>query len=90
MCQRNSGRKHQSYEAEKVAFESKMREKFIAGKDQFHFSDKADLDDPNPTAAFRKYFDKISALYDRAEHCGKALIGLATQLVNVFAPPSIA
>ena len=44
-------------------------------RDLVLLSDKADLDDPNLTAAFRKYFDKTSALSNRVEYCGIALIG---------------
>ena len=37
-------------------------------------SDKADLSDPELTAAFRKYFDRTSPLSNRVEYCGIALI----------------
>ena len=37
-------------------------------------SDKADLNDPEITAAFRKYFDRTSPMSNRVEYCGIALI----------------
>lgn len=44
-------------------------------RDLFLLSDKADLNDPALTAAFKKYFDKKSPLSNRVEYCGVALIG---------------
>lgn len=44
-------------------------------RDLVLLSDKADLDDPRLTAAFRKYFDRSSPLSNRVQYCGIALIG---------------
>lgn len=44
-------------------------------RDLVLLSDKADLNDPKLTAAFKKYFDKSSPLSNRVEYCGVALIG---------------
>lgn len=44
-------------------------------RDLVLLSDKADLNDPKLTAAFKKYFDKNSPLSNRVEYCGVALIG---------------
>lgn len=44
-------------------------------RDLLLLSDKADLNDPALTAAFKKYFDKKSPLSNRVEYCGVALIG---------------
>lgn len=44
-------------------------------RDLVLLSDKADLEDPELTSAFRKYFDKTSAWSNRVEYCGIALIG---------------
>lgn len=44
-------------------------------RDLLLLSDKADLNDPNITAAFKNYFDKSSPLSNRVEYCGVALIG---------------
>ena len=43
-------------------------------RDLVLLSDKADLSDPELTAAFRKYFDRTSPLSNRVEYCGIALI----------------
>ncbi|MEM6411758.1 MAG: DUF1837 domain-containing protein [Pseudomonadota bacterium] len=43
-------------------------------RDLVLLSDKADLSDPELTAAFRKYFDRTSSLSNRVEYCGIALI----------------
>ncbi len=43
-------------------------------RDLILLSDKADLNDPDLTAAFRKYFDRNSPLSNRVEYCGIALI----------------
>lgn len=43
-------------------------------RDLILLSDKADLSDPEITAAFRKYFDKTSPLSNRVQYCGIALI----------------
>jgi hypothetical protein len=43
-------------------------------RDLVLLSDKADLNDPELTAAFRKYFDRTSPLSNRVEYCGIALI----------------
>ena len=52
-------------------------------RDLVLLSDKADLNDPNLTAAFRKYFDKTSPFSNRVEYCGVALIGFDAS----FYPP---
>lgn len=44
-------------------------------RDLVLLSDKADLNDPQLTKAFKKYFDKSSPLSNRVEYCGIALIG---------------
>ena len=44
-------------------------------RDLILLSDKADLNDPKLTAAFKKYFDKKSPLSNRVEYCGVALVG---------------
>lgn len=44
-------------------------------RDLILLSDKADLNDPNLTAAFKRYFDKTSPQSNRVEYCGIALIG---------------
>ena len=44
-------------------------------RDLILLSDKADLNDPKLTSAFRKYFDKSSPQSNRVEYCGIALIG---------------
>ena len=38
-------------------------------------SDKVDLNDPELTAAFKKYFDRTSTQSNRVEYCGVALVG---------------
>jgi hypothetical protein len=43
-------------------------------RDLMLLSDKADLSNPDLTAAFRKYFDKTSTQSNRVEYCGIALI----------------
>jgi Cap4 SAVED domain len=43
-------------------------------RDLVLLSDKADLNDPGLTAAFKKYFDRTSPLSNRVEYCGIALI----------------
>ncbi len=43
-------------------------------RDLVLLSDKADLNDPELTAAFKKYFDRTSPLSNRVEYCGIALI----------------
>ncbi len=43
-------------------------------RDLVLLSDKADLSDPDLTAAFRKYFDRTSPLSNRVQYCGIALI----------------
>lgn len=44
-------------------------------RDLVLLSDKADLNDQTLTAAFKRFFDKTSALSNRVEYCGVALIG---------------
>jgi hypothetical protein len=44
-------------------------------RDLVLLSSKADLNDPNLTAAFRKYFDRTSPLSNRVRYCGLAMIG---------------
>ena len=44
-------------------------------RDLVLLSDKADLNNPQLTKAFKKYFDKSSLLSNRVEYCGIALIG---------------
>lgn len=44
-------------------------------RDLVLLSDRADLDDPRLTTAFKKYFDRTSPLSKRVEYCGIALIG---------------
>ncbi|AMO72506.1 HamA C-terminal domain-containing protein [Sphingorhabdus sp. M41] len=44
-------------------------------RDLVLLSDKADLNDPALTAAFKKYFDKTTALSNRVQYCGVALVG---------------
>lgn len=44
-------------------------------RDLILLSSKADLDNPDLTAAFRKYFDRASPLSNRVRYCGIALIG---------------
>lgn len=44
-------------------------------RDLILLSDKADLNDAQLTAAFKKYFDKKSPLSNRVKYCGVALIG---------------
>jgi len=44
-------------------------------RDLVLLSDKADLSDPELTAALRKYFDKSSVLSKRVQYCGIALVG---------------
>jgi hypothetical protein len=44
-------------------------------RDLILLSDKADLNDPQLTAAFKKYFDRSSPLSNRVEYCGIALVG---------------
>lgn len=44
-------------------------------RDLVLLSDKADLNDPKLTSAFKRYFDKSSPLSNRVEYCGLALIG---------------
>jgi Cap4 SAVED domain len=45
------------------------------GRDLLLLSDKADLNDPKLTLAFKKFFDKTSPLSKRVEYCGVALVG---------------
>ncbi len=49
-------------------------------RDLILLSDKADLNDPDLTAAFRKYFDRTSALSNRVEYCGIALIAFDAEI----------
>jgi hypothetical protein len=44
-------------------------------RDLVLLSDKADLNDPKITSAFRKYFDKSSPLSNQVRYCGIALAG---------------
>ncbi len=44
-------------------------------RDLILLSDKADLNDPSLTGAFKKFFDKTSPLSKRVEYCGVALVG---------------
>ncbi|WP_297339178.1 DUF1837 domain-containing protein [Pseudophaeobacter sp.] len=44
-------------------------------RDLVLLSDKADLNDPNLTAAFKRFFDKTLTQSNRVEYCGVALIG---------------
>jgi len=44
-------------------------------RDLILLRDKADLDDPNLTAAFRNYFDRTKPLSNRVRYCGLALVG---------------
>lgn len=44
-------------------------------RDLILLSDKADLNDPRLTKAFKRYFDRSSPLSNRVEYCGVALIG---------------
>lgn len=47
-------------------------------RDLILLSDKADLNDPAITSAFKRYFDRSSPLSNRVEYCGIALIGFNT------------
>ena len=49
-------------------------------RDLILLSDKADLSDPDLTAAFKKYFDRSSLMSNRVEYCGIALIGFDAQI----------
>ena len=49
-------------------------------RDLMLLSDRADLNDPNLTAAFRKYFDRASPMSNRVEYCGIALIAYDTRI----------
>ncbi len=51
-------------------------------RDLVLLSDRADLNDPELTAAFKKYFDRTSAISNRVEYCGVALIGFDTLIYN--------
>ncbi|WAP67696.1 HamA C-terminal domain-containing protein [Jiella pelagia] len=53
-------------------------------RDLVLLSDKADLNDPNLTSAFKKYFNKSSTLSNRVEYCGIALIAFDAS----FYPPN--
>jgi Cap4 SAVED domain len=44
-------------------------------RDLLLLSDKADLGDPRLSDAFKRYFDRTSALSNRVEYCGVALVG---------------
>lgn len=44
-------------------------------RDLILLRDKADLDDPNLTKAFRNYFDRTIPLSNRVRYCGLALVG---------------
>lgn len=44
-------------------------------RDLMLLSDKADLSDPALTEALKKYFDKSSAMSNRVQYCGVALVG---------------
>lgn len=44
-------------------------------RDLVLLSDKADLGDPDLSAAFRRFFDTSSPLSNRVEYCGVALVG---------------
>lgn len=50
-------------------------EKSGRARDLALLSDKADLNDPGMTEAFRKYFDKSNPQSNRVQYCGVALIG---------------
>ena len=52
-------------------------------RDLILLSDKADLSDPNLTAAFRNYFDSTLVMSNRVEYCGIALIGYDTKIYEV-------
>ena len=51
-------------------------------RDLVLLSDRADLNDPALTAAFKKYFDRTSAMSNRVEYCGVALIGFDTLIYD--------
>ena len=59
-------------------------------RDLILLSDRADLNDPSLTAAFKKYFDRTSLLSKRVEYCGIALIGFDTQLYENEGPRKLA
>jgi hypothetical protein len=48
-------------------------------RDLVLLSDKADLSDPELTAAFKKYFDRTSPLSNRVEYCGIALVAFDSE-----------
>lgn len=43
-------------------------------------SDKADLGDPELSAAFRRFFDASSPMSNRVEYCGVALVGFDAEI----------
>jgi hypothetical protein len=47
-------------------------------RDLVLLSDKADLNDPKLTEAFKRYFDRSSPMSIRVEYCGIALVGFDT------------
>ena len=49
-------------------------------------SDRADLNDPNLTAAFKKYFDPTSSVSNRVEYCGIALIAFDADIYETKNP----
>ena len=59
-------------------------------RDLILLSDRADLSDPDLTAAFKKYFDRTSLMSNRVEYCGIALIGFDTQIYENEGPSKIA
>ena len=59
-------------------------------RDLVLLSDRADLNDPELTAAFKKYFDRTSAMSNRVEYCGVALIGFDTLIYDDDGSPGFA
>ena len=59
-------------------------------RDLVLLSDRADLSEPDLTAAFKKYFDRTSLMSNRVEYCGIALIGFDTQIYEKQGPRTIA
>lgn len=55
-------------------------EKAERERDLTLLSDRADLSDPNLTAAFKKYFDRNSPMSKRVEYCGVALVGFDAEI----------
>ncbi|WP_416349605.1 DUF1837 domain-containing protein [Rhizobium sp. AN83] len=48
-------------------------------RDLVLLSDKADLGDPELSAAFRRFFDISSPMSNRVEYCGVALVGFGAE-----------